>query len=180
MDKTRGQGFTLIELLLVIGLVTLLAAFLMPEFTSFNRRQILKDATVTLADALKQTQNLALGGVQTGSDFVARYRLKFTQEIDDPPEYYRGYQIERLDQAETLIEPVLQTKIVACAMCINSTTDNFTFLVPSGVTATLPNNPTSFLVCYPETGEQSISVEQSGRVQVGSFQASSCTCPFGC
>ena len=174
------SGYTLIELLLAITLVTILTGFTMSGLLSINKHRELQNEVQELADALKQTQNLALGGVQSGSSFVNEYRLQFTQETGDPDDFYRGYQIERLDDTGTLIEPVLQTQTLACAMCVSSTTDNFTFLVPAGVTTGLPDNPTSLSICYPSIGEQSVSVDQSGRVQIGTVQASSCTCPFGC
>lgn len=44
VSRTSKKGFTLVELLVVIGIIGLLAAIILPKFTGYTQKAIMKDA----------------------------------------------------------------------------------------------------------------------------------------
>lgn len=44
VSRTNKKGFTLVELLVVIGIIGLLAAIILPKFTGYTQKAIMKDA----------------------------------------------------------------------------------------------------------------------------------------
>jgi prepilin-type N-terminal cleavage/methylation domain-containing protein len=56
-------GFTLIELLVAIAVITILTAFTIPAFTSFQKSQTLAQTTQRLKDDLRLAQSKALSAV---------------------------------------------------------------------------------------------------------------------
>ena len=44
VSRTSKKGFTLVELLVVIGIIGLLAAIILPKFTGYTNKAIMKDA----------------------------------------------------------------------------------------------------------------------------------------
>ncbi|SHH51429.1 type IV pilus assembly protein PilA [Clostridium collagenovorans DSM 3089] len=44
VSKSSKKGFTLVELLVVIGIIGLLAAIILPKFTGYTEKAIMKDA----------------------------------------------------------------------------------------------------------------------------------------
>lgn len=44
VSRTSKKGFTLVELLVVIGIIGLLAAIILPKFTGYTEKAIMKDA----------------------------------------------------------------------------------------------------------------------------------------
>lgn len=177
---SNNNGLTLIEIVLVVGFLALLLVFSIPEFLETNRRQVLKSTVTDIIDTVNQTQNLALGGVQSESEFIARYRFEFAQQPGDPADYYRGYQIKQIKESGEEFSPLLSSKEVACPMCIYSTLNKLDFMVPTAQVVNLGSNQTSFLVCHPDLGQYEVSVDIGGRVYRSDFQSTSCACPISC
>lgn len=72
MMKIRG-GFTLVELLIVIGLLTILATVVVPNFANFQNQKSLDNAASQLKGYLQSTQQKSIsqdGGSQWGVYFA--------------------------------------------------------------------------------------------------------------
>ncbi|MBN1162670.1 type II secretion system protein [Patescibacteria group bacterium] len=81
-------GFTLIELLVVISIVTILSGVLIPSFTTYLRRQTVKQAQQKLVSDLRTVQNKALTGTLSdqlinGTDPVAFWGIEFVNDTND-------------------------------------------------------------------------------------------------
>lgn len=75
----KKLGFTLIELLLVIAIMGALVVILLPQFSRFNKDQILQDAASSLQGNLRKAQNNATSGTKCNSDTpAANWRIKFS------------------------------------------------------------------------------------------------------
>jgi Tfp pilus assembly protein FimT len=177
--KAPLAGFTLIELLIVFSLITLLASFSIPAFITYNRRQQTQDLALKITDAIKETQNLALGGVQAAGNFTSKYQILLDHQAGDPADVFRGYSINRLDGNGDVLATI-STQQVSCLPCLKSSLDRLEFKVPTGAASNLSSYQHSLSVCYPRMGTYAVTVDQSGRVYRGDFQTASCTCPAGC
>ena len=169
-------GFTLLEIMIVIVLMGLLVGFIAPNMLSFNRRQTLTNAVVAVRDGLQQAQNMAVSGVQGEASFIARYRFKFLNNPGDPANAYRGFEVRRINEGGSIVTPNLSNTALACPVCINSTVSEIDFRVPSGQVEGFLGSSTNFSVCYAGVGQQQVSVDLGGRVTVGDFQTTTCTC----
>lgn len=171
------KGFTLIELLLVIALISLLTGFIVPEMLKFNRRQQLRSATVEVLDELKRTHNLASNGVQTDTDFIAKYRFQFTKSVGGgDPDDYDGYRIVPLDSSDVEIAPDVKSDGLTCPVCANSSVQNVEYNVPVGSTSSLSGTVETIQICYPGVGQHTITVEENGRIYSSDFSDTGCTC----
>lgn len=176
----QNKGFTLIELLIVILLMGMLLSFVTPNFMTFNRREVLKGAATSLVDGIRQTHSLAVGGVQSGSSFVNRYRLLLTPQSGAPSGYYSGYSIQRIDSSGNLIDSAIENESLSCSVCVNSPVSQIDYMVPTGRVVGLTGSSNTLSVCYEGVGRHTITVDSVGKVNGSTFQNTSCTCPVDC
>lgn len=80
-----NRGFTLIELLVVIGIITLMAALILPNFRLGDKSLALARSSSKLAQDLRRTQNLAISSQKFSGAVPAGYGVYFT--LGQPTQY---------------------------------------------------------------------------------------------
>lgn len=176
--NNRAAGFTLLEILIVVALIGILAFLTIPQLIEFNKRQTLTSVTQDLAEAFKTAQVYASKGLQSDpGKFVKHYQVQLKHVNGDASGLYRGYEIYRLDDNGAPIEPAVDENLYSCPVCItSSSTDLFTYRVPSGQLDNITGNSETLRVCHPQKGYYDVEIDSIGKVTIGEFVDTSCTC----
>jgi len=159
----KYYGFTLIELLITISLIGILAAFFIPRYNDFNRRQELKTIAEELTSFVEKAQNKALSGVQGASDPVIAYGVFYFTSAHSAGIYR---QLD-LGASEEWDSTAIAQLSFATVIKIAWPAENPIFNVPTGK---LSGNDRIITVCYDNIGKYEIAVKTTGIVKMSERQ----------
>ena len=69
----KTKGFTLIEMMVVIGILTIMAIIIIPNYRSYSRRNQLRESAQLVRSAIVEAQNDSLASKHPGTKYGAKY-----------------------------------------------------------------------------------------------------------
>ncbi len=114
------KGFTLIELLIVISILVLLLGMGLASFNTFNRRERLKQAGLTLKSTLRfaQTKSISVDKPSSGCTEFVGMRVAFTETT---------YTVQHFCTPEGLVGTADSVSIATSGLTFSPIPSSFTF-----------------------------------------------------
>lgn len=176
MKNMYPRGFTLIELLIVVGIMSILLVYSIPQFVGFNKRSTLNSETEQLVNGLKLARVYATSNIQNQSTSINKYRIDLTHESGYPLGCYRGFTISGEDSSGSAIVPVLETVRFSCPIVLEPVGSTWGIAKYQTITGKLDipgvGSQGAVRVWYPSEGYRDVTIDAQGKVQKGDFVSS--------
>lgn len=177
-------GFTLVELMVVVGMMAMLMGLVIPQFVTFNRKNMLREEARVVEGGFKSAQSLAESGIQNPASTIDRYRFDLLQGSGDSEGCYRGYRTVAVDSDGNATGDPLELVDLTCPVVIQSNWSTLYFDRAGGQLVNplgLANQ--TFTLCYPEAGSAvDMSFDATGKIVTGDVVSAvgKCTCSTSC
>ncbi len=156
-SENFSSGFTLIEFLIVIALLSIAAAFFIPQYSDYSKREVLKNAAQELMVHLQSARNKALSGIQAADQIAVAYQVLYFSD-------YQATGIYAEYEDGSLNSSPLEQLTLPAVLQITWPADNPRFLVPTGK---LSGSERTITVCYSGIGKHTITLSPTGLITLG-------------